>query len=89
MVETEDGEDFIFDIVQEIVGSTMAVLHERYILCQTLPYTVQETRKLLLDIIEVCIKKNIWYTTILYDKGPFRIYIVREEAMLIDINKFH
>lgn len=53
MIETEDGEDFIYDIVQEVVESTMGVLHDRYILKQTLPYTVQEAKQLLLDIIEV------------------------------------
>lgn len=53
MLDVEEGEDFIYDIVQDIVESTMAVLHDRYIESQTLPYTVQETRQVLLDIIEV------------------------------------
>lgn len=53
MVDQEDGEEFILDIVNEIVESTMKVLHEQYIISQTLPYTIQETKNLLLQIIEV------------------------------------
>ena len=53
MVEQEDGEDFIVDIVGEIVEATMKILHDKYIEKQTLPYTVLETKNLLLQIIEV------------------------------------
>lgn len=52
MVDQEDGEEFILDIVNEIVESTMQVLHDQYIVSQTLPYTIQETKNLLLQIIE-------------------------------------
>lgn len=55
MVDQEDGEEFILDIVNEIVESTMQVLHDQYIVSQTLPYTIQETKNLLLQIIEVCV----------------------------------
>ena len=55
MVDQEDGEEFILDIVNEIVESTMKVLHDQYIVSQTLPYTIQETKNLLLQIIEVCV----------------------------------
>ena len=54
MVDQEDGEEFILDIVNEVVESTMKVLHDQYIISQTLPYTIQETKDLLLQIIEVC-----------------------------------
>ena len=53
MVDQEDGEEFVLDIVNEIVESTMKVLHDQYIVCQTLLYTIQETKTLLLQIIEV------------------------------------
>ena len=53
MVEQEDGEDFVVDIVGEIVEATMKILHDKYIEKQTLPYTVLETKNLLLQIIEV------------------------------------
>ena len=53
MLDVEDGEEFVFDIVQDIVQSTMDTLHDKYIASQTLPYTVQEARQVLLDIIEV------------------------------------
>ena len=53
MVDQEDGEEFVVEIVNEIVESTMKVLHDQYIASQTLPYTIQETKNLLLQIIEV------------------------------------
>lgn len=52
MVEQEDGEEFVLDIVHEIVESTLAVIYDKYIASQTLPYTVQATKDLLLQIIE-------------------------------------
>lgn len=52
MVDQEDGEEFVVDIVNEIVESTMKVLHDQYIISQTLPYTIQESKNLLLQIIE-------------------------------------
>lgn len=54
-MDQEDGEEFILDIVNEIVESTMKVLYDQYIISQTLPYTIQETKNLLLQIIEVCV----------------------------------
>lgn len=53
MVDQEDGEEFVVEILNEIVESTMKVLHDQYITSQTLPYTIQETKNLLLQIIEV------------------------------------
>lgn len=53
MVEQEDREEFVLDIVNEIVESTMKVLHDKCIVSQTLPYTIQETKNLLLQLIEV------------------------------------
>lgn len=52
MVEQEDGEDFVLDIVHEIVESTLSVIYDKYIASQTLPYTIQATKDLLLQIIE-------------------------------------
>lgn len=60
MVEQEDGEDFVLDIVHEIVESTLAVIYDKYIASQTLPYTIQATKDLLLQIIEV-LKYNKGY----------------------------
>lgn len=54
-MDQEDGEEFILDIVNEVVESTMKVLYDQYIISQTLPYTIQETKNLLLQIIEVCV----------------------------------
>ena len=40
MVDQEDWEEFVVDIVNEIVESTSRVLHDQYIISQTLPYTI-------------------------------------------------
>lgn len=53
MLDKEDGEDFVYNLVQEIVQSTMQILHDKYIASQTLPYSVQEARQVLLEIVEV------------------------------------
>lgn len=65
MVDQEDGEEFVVDIVNEIVESTMKVLHDQYIISQTLPYTIQESKNLLLQIIEVCVVMRLNIITIL------------------------
>ena len=39
-VDQEDWEEFVVDIVNEIVESTSRVLHDQYIISQTLPYTI-------------------------------------------------
>lgn len=64
MVEQEDGEDFIVDIVGEIVEATMKILHDKYIEKQTLPYTVLETKNLLLQIIEVWMDRQLIFLLI-------------------------
>ena len=67
MVDQEDGEEFVVDIVNEIVESTMKVLHDQYIISQTLPYTIQESKNLLLQIIEVCVVMRLNIITILWN----------------------
>ena len=39
-VDQEDWEEFVVDIMNEIVESTSRVLHDQYIISQTLPYTI-------------------------------------------------
>ena len=39
-MDQEDGEEFAVDIVNEIVEYNSRVLHDQYIISQTLPYTI-------------------------------------------------
>ena len=55
MVGEEDGEEFVTDVVQDIVQATLDVIYEKYIQQQTLPYTVDAARELILQIVEVFI----------------------------------
>ena len=53
MVEEEDGEEFVIDIVNDIVQSTLDVIYDKYIQQQTLPYTVDAARDMILQFVEV------------------------------------
>ena len=53
MVEEEDGEEFVIDIVNDIVQSTLDVIYDKYIQQQTLPYTVDAAREMILQFVEV------------------------------------
>ena len=53
MLDKEDGEDFIVDIVGNIVDSALNVIYDNYIQKQLYPYTVTQARDAILQIIEV------------------------------------
>lgn len=53
MLEQDDGEDFIGDIVDEVVSATLKVIYEKYIEQQLLPYTISQAKEALLTIIDV------------------------------------
>ncbi|XP_071488028.1 uncharacterized protein [Diadema antillarum] len=52
MLDKEDGEDFIVDIVGNIVDSALNVIYNNYIEKQLYPYTVTQARDAILQIIE-------------------------------------
>lgn len=53
MLELDDGDDFVADIVEEVVGSTLTVIYDKYIERQLLPYTISQAKEALLTIIDV------------------------------------
>jgi hypothetical protein len=53
MVERDNAEEFIFDIVDEILGNTMNALYKLYIERQLLPFTITLAKDAILQIIEV------------------------------------
>lgn len=52
MVDEENGQDFVLDIVDEIVDGTIKVIYDKYIQRQLQPYSVEVAKDLLLQIIE-------------------------------------
>ncbi|XP_041485086.1 uncharacterized protein C2orf81-like isoform X1 [Lytechinus variegatus] len=52
MLDKEDGEDFVIDIVGNIVDSALTVIYDNYIQKQLYPYVVTQARDAILQIIE-------------------------------------
>lgn len=58
MLEKDEGDDFIFDIVEEICDNAMKVIYDNYIQRQLLPFTISQARDAILQIIQVIIALN-------------------------------
>ena len=52
MIEQESSQDFILDLLDEILDCTVQVIHDKYIQSQLQPYSVHAAKDLLLQIIE-------------------------------------
>ncbi|ESO87049.1 hypothetical protein LOTGIDRAFT_229244 [Lottia gigantea] len=52
MLEKESDEEFVLDIVDEVIGRTMNTIHERYIEKQILPFTISQAKEAIVQIIE-------------------------------------
>ena len=61
MVERDNAEEFIHDIVDEILGSTMDGIYKIYIERQLLPFTITQAKDAILQIIEVCTITQLCY----------------------------
>ena len=55
MVERDNAEEFVFEIVDDVVNNTMDTIYKIYIDRQLLPFTIQEAKDAILQIIEVMI----------------------------------
>lgn len=53
MLERDNAEDFIHDIVDEVLGNTMDGIFKIYIERQLLPFTITQAKDAILQIIEV------------------------------------
>ena len=53
MIEDESSQDFVLDLLDEILDCTAQVIHNKYIQSQLQPYSVHAAKDLLLQIIEV------------------------------------
>ncbi|RUS72337.1 hypothetical protein EGW08_019895 [Elysia chlorotica] len=52
MVDKDGGDDFITDIVDELMQTTMSAIYDKYIQNQLLPFTITQARDALTEIIE-------------------------------------
>ena len=52
MLDHEDGEEFIHGILDEVCASAMDTIFKNYIERQLVPYTVQEAKDAILQIIQ-------------------------------------
>lgn len=52
MVERDSAEDFVLDIVDEVLGNTMDTIYKLYIDKQLLPFTITQAKDAILQIIE-------------------------------------
>ncbi|XP_002734910.1 uncharacterized protein LOC100369816 [Saccoglossus kowalevskii] len=52
LIEREDGEDFIIDMVEEIVDQSLSVIYHNYIQKQLLPFTITKAKDDILQVIE-------------------------------------
>lgn len=57
MLELDDGEDFIGEVVDEVVSATLNIIYDKYIERQLLPYTISQAKEALLTIIDVSFNK--------------------------------
>ena len=53
MVERDSSDEFIMDIMDDLMEVTMATIHKKYIERQLLPFTITQARDAIIEIIEV------------------------------------
>jgi len=55
MLERDEGDDFIAELVDELLENVDTIIYTKYIESQLVPYTVLQAKNDILHIIEVCI----------------------------------
>lgn len=53
MVERDGGDDFVMDIMDDLMDQTMKAIYEKYIDRQLLPFTISQAKDAIIEIIEV------------------------------------
>lgn len=53
MLETEDSQEYVWEIIDEIFDSTLNIIHNKYLESQKIPFNINEARKAILHIIDV------------------------------------
>jgi hypothetical protein len=55
MLEHDDSDDFIRDIVDEMLGAVDTVLEKKYLERQIVPFMLSQVKDAVIQIVEVCI----------------------------------
>jgi len=53
MLERDDGDDFIAELIDELLGNVDTVIYSNYIESRLVPYAVLTAKDAILQIIEV------------------------------------
>ena len=69
MMETDDSQDFIWEILDEVVDNAIKRVYGEYLSRMTIPFTINEARKAIIHIIDVkqqqhtftCSIRSIWF----------------------------
>lgn len=48
----EDGEDFVFDLVETVVNGVLGVIHERHMDQNMIPYSLDWAEQIMVDLID-------------------------------------
>lgn len=66
MLDKDGAEDFVDDIVDGLITSTLDKCFDLYIERQLIPFTVSQAKDAILTIIQVCIMTQIFSLKISY-----------------------
>jgi hypothetical protein len=53
MLENDDSQEFIWDIIDEVIENTDKIIYTNYMQNQIIPYALNETRNTILKILDV------------------------------------
>jgi hypothetical protein len=53
MLEIDDSQEFIWELIDEVVDNSIKLIFEKYVEKQCIPYTINEAKKAILHIIDV------------------------------------
>ena len=53
MLEVDDSQEFVWELLDEVVNKAESIIFKKYLDKQTIPYTISEAKKAILHIIDV------------------------------------
>ena len=53
LLEDENEEDFMVDILQDVITSALDTIYDKLIASRVIPYCVEAAKELIVDVIEV------------------------------------
>ena len=53
MLDNDDSQEFVWELIDEIVDNAEKIIFKNYLNRQTIPYTINEAKKAILHIIDV------------------------------------